>query len=81
MELTAQVRKSGDLWAVEVPEVPGLVIRARRLNDVVDAVAEEYVQLNGSLPKPFLVALEVDCGSWRLHRPPWPVRSKWKEMW
>ncbi|MFD1210736.1 hypothetical protein ACFQ36_01605 [Arthrobacter sp. GCM10027362] len=81
MELTAHVHRSGDWWAVEVPEVPGLVTRARHVCEVVDAVAAEYERLTGALPEPFLVALEVDYGNSWLHRPPWPVRSRWKEMW
>ncbi|MFD1210747.1 hypothetical protein ACFQ36_01665 [Arthrobacter sp. GCM10027362] len=81
MELTAWVRRPGDWRAVEVPEVPGLVTRARHVYEVVDAVAAAYKRLTGTLPKPFLVGLEVDYGSSWLHRPPGPVQSKWKEMW
>ena len=81
MELTAWVWRSGDWWAVEVPMVPGLVTRARHVYDVVDAVAGEYKLLTGELPESFLVALEVDYGSSWMHRPPWPVRSRWNEVW
>lgn len=38
MDITAQVRRSGDWWAIEVPEVPGLFTQARRLEQVVDTV-------------------------------------------
>ncbi|WGH20095.1 HicB-like antitoxin [Gordonia phage Tarzan] len=38
MDITAQVRRSGDWWAIEVPEVPGLFTQARRLDQVVDTV-------------------------------------------
>ncbi|TDK23510.1 hypothetical protein E2F48_16090 [Arthrobacter crusticola] len=81
MELIARVWRAGDSWAVEVTEVPGLVTRARHVHEVVDVVATAYEQLTGALPEPFLVALEVDYGDAWLHRSPWPVRSKWKDMW
>ncbi|WP_336716269.1 hypothetical protein [Arthrobacter sp. USHLN218] len=81
MELAARVKKTGDCWIAEVPEVPGLSARARKLNEIVDALAAEYEILRGSPPQHFVVALEVDGESWRMYRPHWPVRSKWKDVW
>lgn len=81
MELMARVKKSGDSWIAEVPEVPGLSARTRSLTDVVDELAAEYENLYGGLPEPFLVSLKIDGESWRMYRPHWPVRSKWKSAW
>jgi predicted RNase H-like HicB family nuclease len=41
---TALCRRSGDWWAVEVPEVPGVFTQARRL-DQVPAMAAEAIAL------------------------------------
>lgn len=81
MELTARVEKSGDCWIAEVSDVPGLSARTQRLNEVVDALAAEYEIVCGTVPEPFLVALKVHGESWRMYRPHWPVRSKWKDAW
>lgn len=81
MELTARVHRYGEWWIAEVPEVPGLSARTRKLNEIVDALAGEYEILCGSMPEPFLVALKVNGESWRMYRPHWPVRSKWKDAW
>lgn len=40
MKVTAKVQRSGDWWAVEVPEVPGVFTQARRLDQVADQVAD-----------------------------------------
>ena len=40
MKVTAQATRSGKWWAVEVPEIPGLFTQARRLDQVVEAVAD-----------------------------------------
>lgn len=40
MNVAAHVRRSGDWWAVEVPEVPGLYTQVRNLDDVADAVRD-----------------------------------------
>lgn len=81
MELTARVIKSGNWWVAEVPEVPGLSARTRKLNEIVDALAVDYETQYGPLPECFLVALKVTGESWRMYRPHWPVRSKWKDAW
>ncbi len=40
MKVTANVTRSGGWWAVEVPEVPGLLTQAKRLDQVADMVAD-----------------------------------------
>jgi predicted transcriptional regulator/predicted RNase H-like HicB family nuclease len=40
MKVTAQVQRSGDWWAIEVPEVPGVFTQAKRLEHVADTVAD-----------------------------------------
>lgn len=40
VKVTAQATRSGKWWAVEVPEIPGLFTQARRLDQVVEAVAD-----------------------------------------
>lgn len=40
MKVTARVQRSGDWWAVEVPEVPGVFTQTRRLDQVGDMVAD-----------------------------------------
>ncbi|WP_415395536.1 hypothetical protein ACMTN4_10105 [Rhodococcus globerulus] len=40
MKVTAKVTKSGDWWAVEVPEVDGAFTQARRLDQIPGMVAD-----------------------------------------
>ena len=40
MKVTAKVTKSGDWWAVEVPEVDGAFTQARQLDQIPDMVAD-----------------------------------------
>lgn len=40
MDTTAHVRRSGDWWAVEVPDVPGLFTQVRRLEQVAEYVRD-----------------------------------------
>lgn len=40
MRVTAVARRSGDWWAIEVPEVPGVFTQARRLDQVAAMVAD-----------------------------------------
>jgi predicted RNase H-like HicB family nuclease len=40
MKVTAKATRSGKWWAVEVPEIPGLFTQAKRLDQVVDMVAD-----------------------------------------
>lgn len=45
MEVTAKARRSGDWWAVEVPEVDGLFTQAKRLEQIPDMVADAVALL------------------------------------
>lgn len=40
MRVTARAQRSGDWWAVEVPEVPGVFTQARRLDEIPAMVAD-----------------------------------------
>lgn len=40
MKVTAHVQRSGDWWAVDVPEVPGVFTQAKRLDQVPAQVAD-----------------------------------------
>lgn len=40
MQVTARATRSGGWWAVEVPEVPGLLTQAKRLDQVAAQVAD-----------------------------------------
>jgi hypothetical protein len=40
MNVTARVTRSGDWWAIEVPDIPGLFTQARRLDQVVPMVRD-----------------------------------------
>lgn len=43
-EVTAVARRSGDWWAVEVPEIPGLFTQTRRL-DQIDGMVRDAAKL------------------------------------
>ena len=40
MKVTAKAKRSGNWWAVEVPEIPGLFTQAKRLDQVAQMVAD-----------------------------------------
>lgn len=40
MKVTAKVTRSGDWWAIEVPEVPGVFTQAKRLDQVEEMVQD-----------------------------------------
>ena len=46
MNVTAKVVRSGNWWAIEVPEIPGLFTQARRL-DQVAAMVQDAASLAG----------------------------------
>ena len=46
MNVTAVAERSGNWWAVEVPEIPGLVTQARRL-DQVDGMVRDAARMLG----------------------------------
>ena len=45
MKVTAKATRSGNWWAVEVPEIPGLFTQARRLEQVAAMVADAAAML------------------------------------
>lgn len=49
MKVTANVTRSEDWWAVEVPEVPGVFTQARRLSQV-EPLVKEAVSLMLEVP-------------------------------
>lgn len=46
MNVTAVAERSGNWWAVEVPEIPGLFTQARRL-DQIDGVVRDAARMLG----------------------------------
>ena len=40
MNVTAIAQRSGDWWAIEVPEIPGLFTQTRRLDQTDDMVRD-----------------------------------------
>ncbi|WP_297749788.1 type II toxin-antitoxin system HicB family antitoxin [uncultured Tessaracoccus sp.] len=47
MKVTAQVQRSGDWWAISVPEIPGVFTQARRLSQVPDMVRDAVRLMEG----------------------------------
>ena len=48
MKVTAKVTRSGDWWAVEVPEVPGVFTQAKRLDQVQTMVRDAVATMLGT---------------------------------
>jgi predicted RNase H-like HicB family nuclease len=57
MKVTAKVTRSGDWWAVEVPEVPGVFTQAKRL-DQVEAMVRDAVATMLDTTEEIVVAIE-----------------------
>lgn len=53
--LTAHATRSGEWWAIEVPEIPGLFTQAKRLDQIEPVVAEAASDLSGDPAESFLV--------------------------
>lgn len=49
MKVTAITQRSGDWWAIEVPEVPGLFTQSERL-DQVEEMVRDAVSLMKDIP-------------------------------
>lgn len=47
MKVTAKVTRSGDWWAIEAPEVPGVFTQAKRLDQVAAMVADAVSLMEG----------------------------------
>lgn len=53
--LTAHATRSGEWWAIEVPEIPGLFTQAKRLDQIEPVVAEAASDLSGDPAESFSV--------------------------
>lgn len=51
MKVTAKATRSGDWWAIEVPEVPGAFTQAKRLDQVPDMVRDAVALLEDVAPE------------------------------
>lgn len=64
MNVTATVRRSGDWWAIEVPEVAGVFTQAKRLEQVpamaADAVAVAVAVMLDIDPDQVNVTMDID---------------------
>lgn len=62
MQITANVVRVGNWWAVDVPEVDGLVTQVRRLGDVEAMVKDAAGLLTDRDESEFEVTVVVDSG-------------------
>ena len=60
MKVTAKVTRSGDWWAVEVPEVEGAFTQARRLDQIPEMVADAVHLLAGVPAEDVEVTLAIN---------------------
>lgn len=60
MKVTAKVTRSGDWWAVEVPEVEGAFTQARRLEQIPEMVADAVHLLAGVPTEDVEVTLDIN---------------------
>ena len=57
MKVTAKVTRSGDWWAIEVPEVPGVFTQAKRLDQVEGMVRDAVALMTDARPPEIAVEL------------------------
>lgn len=57
MKVTAKVTRSGDWWAIEVPEVPGVFTQAKRLDQVEGMVRDAVALMTDARPPEITVEL------------------------
>jgi len=57
MKLTAECQRSGGWWAVEVPEIPGLLTQARHLDQVASMVRDAAALLTDQSEDSFEVTV------------------------
>jgi len=57
MELTAHATRTGEWWAVQVDEVPGLFTQAKRLDQVPAMVRDAAASMLGPVESAFEVAI------------------------
>jgi predicted RNase H-like HicB family nuclease len=50
VRVTAKVTRTGDWWAIEVPEVPGVFTQAKRLDQVEEMVQDAIAMMTGTEP-------------------------------
>ncbi|MEH6797620.1 MAG: hypothetical protein V7694_26225, partial [Rhodococcus sp. (in: high G+C Gram-positive bacteria)] len=62
MKVTAKATRSGQWWAVEVPEVDGAYTQARRLDQIPKMVADAVSLLEDVPADTVEVDLDIDLG-------------------
>ena len=62
MQVTAIARRSGDWWAVEVPEVDGAFTQAKRLDQIPEMVADAVSLLEDVPVEQVVVTVVPDIG-------------------
>ena len=60
MKITAKVQRSGDWWAIRVPEVDGAFSHAKRLDQVAELAADAVAVLEDVAPTDIEVTIEAD---------------------
>ncbi len=65
MKVTAKATRSGDWWAIEVPEVPGVFTQAKRLDQVADMVADAVALMEDIEPADVEVTLRPEISEER----------------
>ncbi|WP_207233804.1 XRE family transcriptional regulator [Janibacter limosus] len=59
MKVTAQVVRSGDWWAIEVPEFPGVFTQVKRLDQAAVMVADAVATMTGVDPSEVEVSVRA----------------------
>lgn len=59
MKITAVAQRSGNWWAVEIPEVPGAFTQARRLDQIAEMAASSAGLMLDQDPESFEVVVEA----------------------
>jgi predicted RNase H-like HicB family nuclease len=55
MKVTAKVTRTGDWWAIEVPEVPGVFTQVKRLDQVEEMVQDAVALMTDTEPEAVVV--------------------------
>lgn len=63
MDVTARVQRSGDYWAVEVPEVPGVFTQAKRLDQVEEMVVDAVKTMTGEDAHVLCIEMEPELNA------------------
>jgi len=56
------VVRSGDWWAIEVPELPGTFSQVRRLDQVEDAAREAIAMMTDTSESEFIMDVHIESG-------------------